>query len=346
MLDNVFKKPGFWTISGPKNDVVLSSRIRLARNMDTVPFSDGMDDGDQYLLSIVMEKFAQESSFSDGNALLVLKDLDSNTKRLLRERNLITYEMEVSDSSLVLVNDEYDFTILVNDEDHFRIQVITPGLQMVEAYRLADRVDDDLNRFTSYAFSDELGFLTDCPSNLGTGLRASVLVHLPVLSMRNRIEDTVQSLNQKDVVIKGTLGNDRRTLGSIYQISNRVSLGLSEVDIIEMVDDMVNRLINREDRERDTYLSESRTEIEDKIWRSYGVLQYSRRINFVEAMEHLSCIRLGVVLAVVKNVDIGLINNLMVNIQWSHLQRNFNTVFKSTVECDEHRAEYLRMHLE
>ncbi len=346
MLDNVFKNPGFWTISGPKNDIVLSSRVRLARNMDTVPFSNRMDDGDYHLVRVVMEKFARESAFNDNTALLDIHDMDSNKKRLLRERNIITYEMEVSDSSLVAVNDEYDFTILVNDEDHFRIQVIRSGLQLMEAYRLADRIDDTLNSFTSYAFSEEFGFLTDCPSNLGTGLRASVLVHLPVLSMKNKLDDTIHSLSPKDIIINGTLGADRNTLGSIYQVSNRISFGLSEVDIIEMVDDMVNRLINVEDRERDLFLSESKTEIEDKIWRSYGLLQYSRKINFVEAMDHLSFIRLGVVLAVVKNIDIGVINNLMVNTQWSHLQRHFNTIFKSTVECDEHRAEYLRMHLE
>ncbi len=346
MFEHVLSRPGFWAIDGPCNDVVLSSRIRLARNLKSLPFPNKLEEGELFLLTSLIDKFVSESSFSEHILFIDLNKIDSNEKRILRERNIITYEMEISNNSHVLIDSEEDFTILINDEDHFRIQVIKSGFQILDAYRLAEKVDNELNKYMTYAFSDEYGYLSACPSNLGTGMRASVLLHLPVLSMKKKINDIVSRARKNGIEVKGTIGDSYKTLGNIYQISNKVTLGLSEVDLIENLDLMVNGIIEMEDHERDEYFTSSKPELEDKIWRSYGVMKHARKISYVEAMDHLSNIRLGVIFAVIKNIDIHIINNLMVNIQWSHLQRNFGKVFKSTVEGDQSRAEYIRMNLD
>ncbi|OHD63070.1 MAG: hypothetical protein A2176_08170 [Spirochaetes bacterium RBG_13_51_14] len=310
--------------------------------MESVLFPNRLLGEELYPIRDAIERFARESAYRNNLHLIELKLIDSNEKRFLRERNVITYEMEVSETSMVAVNYTDDFTILVNEEDHFRIQVIRPGLQLIEAYKAADRIDTELNRFVPYAFSDELGYLTACTSNLGTGLRVSALLHLPVITMKNMLQQLIPQEKKAALEIKGTIGPSSKTLGGLYQLSNRISLGLSEVDIIETLDEVLGDVLELEDTLRDEYISESRLELEDKIWRSYGMLQNSRRMSYIESMDHLSNVRLGIILAIIKNIDVKAANDLMVNIQWAHLQRHGGVLFKSTNECDEYRSDYIR----
>jgi protein arginine kinase len=345
LFEEVLQQSGFWTSTGPFSHIVLSSRLRLARNMQSVPFPGRMTADESYPIRGAIERFVSESKYCGHMSVIDLKDIDANEKRFLRERNIITYEMEVADNAQVAVNNGEDFNILVNEEDHFRIQVIRPGLQLMDVYKMADQVDTELNRFVPYAFSDDLGFLTACTSNLGTGLRVSVLLHLPVITMKNILQELIPDDRKNLIEIKGTIGKSSKTLGALYQLSNRVSLGPSEVDIIESVDEVVGRILEKEDERRDEYFSESRIEIEDIVWRSYGTLRFSRRISYIEAMDHLSNVRLGIVLAIIKNLDVKAVNDIMVNIQWAHLQRHYSLLFKSTGECDEYRADYIRKQL-
>jgi protein arginine kinase len=342
VFEEVLQQSGFWTSTGPLSHIVLSSRVRLARNMKSVPFPNRMAGDESFPVRDAIERFARESAFRGNVTIIDLQNVESSEKRFLRERNLITYEIEVSDNSLVAVNTTDDFAVLVNEEDHFRIQVIRPGLQLVEAYRMADRVDTELNRFVPYAFSDELGFLTACTSNLGTGLRVSVMLHLPVITMKNRMSELIPGDKKSAVELKGTIGPSSKTLGGLYQLSNRVSLGISEVDIIETLDEVLGRIVETEDSLRDELFSQSRLEIEDRIWRSMGLLLHARRLTYIESMDHISNLRLGIIMAVLKNMDVKVVNDLMVNIQWAHLQRHYNLLFKSTNECDEYRADYIR----
>ncbi len=342
LFEEVLQQSGFWTSIGPFSHIVLSSRVRLARNMASVPFP-GRFPGDELSPVVdVMERFARDSEYRGRIGLLDLRGIDANERRFLRERNIITYEMEVSENSMVAADASDDFSILVNEEDHFRIQVIRPGLQLLDAYRTADRVDTELNRFVHYAFSEEFGYLTACTSNLGTGLRASLLLHLPVTAMKNGVNALVPAEKRNRVELKGTIGQSSKTLGSLYLLSNRTSLGPSEVDILETLDEILSRVMEIEDTGRDEYMSGSRLELEDRVWRSFGALRYARRLSYIESMDHLSNVRLGIILAVVRNIELKTVNDLMVNIQWAHLQRNFDQLFKSTGECDEYRAEYIR----
>ncbi len=345
MFENMIENQGFWSQTGPYSDVVLSTRVRIARNMPGFLFPNKMDRRSVELIHSIGKRFVEDSELSSDLSFIDLHVLDDNDKRFLRERNLITYEMEKSkDSAIVLEGDE-QFSILINEEDHFRIQVIKPGFQIMDAYRLADRVDDDLNRFASYAYSDDLGYLTACPSNVGTGLRVSSMVHLPMLTLLNRIPETGKLIRDMGFVLRGTSGDDYKTVGCMYLISNRISLGISEIDIIEELDVVTSKVVELESELRDSYVSEQGNHLDDRVWRSYGILQYSRKMHFLEAMEHLSHVRLGIILSVVKNISLFKINDLMVNIQQSHLQKIANKVFDDTTECDIFRAEYLRKQL-
>lgn len=340
-LEDIAKLSGFWTTKGPLCDTVLSSRIRLARNMHSVSFPHLLKENDLAKIENALLEFSENSEFSD-NTVIRLKDLNSRDKRYLRERNIITYEMEISETSHILVNMKNDFSIMVNEEDHFRIQVIRPGLQLMDSYRIADRVDDELNRFIEYAYSKEYGYISACPSNLGTGLKASVILHLPLISMKKEISGLVDAVKQSGIEIKGTLGEGNKTLGSLYQVSNRVSMGASEIDIIELTDGIINRIILMEDNLREEILSTSKAELEDRIWRIFGQLKYARRISYREALEFLSDIRLGIILGFMGNTKLTDVNDLMVNIQWFHLQRNAGHAFNNSVECDEYRADFIK----
>lgn len=339
------KRDSFWRQKGPRNDIVMSSRIRLGRNAKSVPFPESLDDSGNDMLRDIIDAFIGFPENQGKTICIDINDLDLHHKRLLHEKNIITNEMENSEKSMVLVNDEKDYTILINDTDHFRIQVIRPGFQLYDTYTIADALDDNLNRFVHYAFSDEWGYLTPNPANLGTGLKVSAIVHLPVLTVQKRIGESVPFVRERGFQISGTLGNSGRVIGGLYLLSNRRYIGLTEIDLLDAADDILNRIIKMEDDARDDYFANSKHELEDMVWRSLGIMMYARRINYVEAIEHLSRLRLGAVMSVVKDYNLMVINDLMVRIQWSHLQEYFGIRFKSIVDSDDYRAVFLRNEL-
>ncbi len=342
MFEDLYQKLGFWSKTGPYGDVVLSTRVRLARNLAAVRFPHRQDESDANLIKSIARRFTTDSAFSDNLSMVELPSLDAADKRFLRERNIITGEMENSANSYVIINSDENFVIMVNEEDHFRIQVIKPGFQIMETYSLADKVDDEMNKFVSYAYSDDFGYLTTCPSNVGTGLRVSTMLHLPTLTIMRSIPDVIRVVRDYNADMKGTVGDGTKTVGSMYQVSSRVSLGKSEVDILEELDEVTTMLIEMEGEARDDYLSQYGKQLEDRIWRSYGLVKYSRILNYLDAMDHLSNIRLGIILSILKNIELHKINDLMVNVQWSHLQRIAQRAFPEGPECDGYRADYLR----
>ena len=338
-------RKSFWQEKGPRNDIVLSTRIRLGRNADFIPFPDAMDDSDFEIIKGLAESFISKTSTGEHTSCFNINELDLHEKRLLLEKNIITSEMENSDKCLILINNDDDYTILVNDNDHFRIQVIRPGFQLFDAYKDADAVDDALNSIVKYAFTGKYGFLTSNPANVGTGLKVSTILHLPVLTAHKRIGESVNFIRESGFHISGTLGNTGRVTGGLYLVNSIKYLGMSEIDILETADDIINRIIRLEDDARDEFFSVSKRELEDSAWRSLGVLLYARRLNYVEAVEHLSRIRLGVVMSVIKDYNIVTINDLMVKVQWAHLQEYFGLRFKSIIDSDDYRAMFLRTEL-
>lgn len=339
------RNDAFWSKQGPRNDIVISSRVRIGRNADNIFFPDRMDEGDLDLVDSLVNRFRQNYSSGEDTLLMEIESLDLHEKRLLRERNIITSEMETSSKSRVLIELENDFAILINEDDHFRIQVLRPGLQLNECYRLADSIDDSLNIVVRYAFSEKYGYLTGSLSDCGTGLKVSVIMHLPALVMQKQLNGYINEIRNSGFLITGTLGNGGRVIGGLYHICNKRSAGISEDEILGSADNVINRLINYEDQARDEFFSNSRKELEDSVWRSFGILKYARRLNYVESIENLSKIRLGVIMSVFKGMDVEEINDLMVKIQWSHLQEYFGIRFNSIVSSDEFRAIFLRREL-
>ena len=329
----------FWTNAGHCGDSILSTRVRLARNITgfLFPHKGSMAEA-AYIISL-FERFAASIN-GGGGSFIRLEGLDKSTKRMLRERNIITFETEISDKSAVFFDD--DCSILINEEDHIRIQVVYPGLQLKEAFEKANKIDDELNAFIPYSFLTDYGYLTACPTNLGTGMKISAMLHLPALGMKKSIQAISSKIRNDGAAISGTIIKNGFSMGNIYQVFNKISLGLSEIDIIELMDGIISEIIYAEDEARDELFAQSRSEIEDMVWRSYGILSSARRISYYEAMEHLSNIRFGIILALIKQVPLALVNNLMINIQPAHLSQIFDRSFSGNSEIDEVRAYFLR----
>ena len=341
----VNNRKNFWEQSGPRNDIVLSTRIRVGRNASAIPFQNSMNDRDFDLIKGIADNFISKTPFGENTVCFDMNKLDLHEKRLLLEKNIITSEIENSDKSLILINNESDFTILINDTDHFRIQVIRSGFQLHDAYIDADTVDDSLNSMAKYAFSEDFGYLTPDPINVGTGLKVSVIMHLPVLTTLKRVNEIVHFIREHGFQITGTLGSTGRVTGGLFLVRSKEYIGITEAEIIRTADDIINRIIKLEDESRDDFFAVSKNELEDSSWRSLGILLYARRMNYVEAIEHLSRIRLGIIMSVIKDYSLTHINDLMVKIQWAHLQEYFGIRFKSIIDSDDYRAVFLRTEL-
>jgi protein arginine kinase len=250
--------------------------------------------------------------------------------------------MEQSDQSMLIMNKVDDSCLHINDHDHIRIITIAPGLQLESAYAAADAIDNDLNQFIPYAFSDDLGYLSPMISNIGTGMKVSIAAHLPALSMNNHISDMIQPLRNNGFELLGNVSDSIKSKGDIYVISNKTKLGISESECIIRLGSMIRDIIEAEDDEREALYSDSKNEIEDMVFRSYGILTNARSISHKEAMQLLSLLRMGVLLAFFKNIDIAAINNLMVQIQPAHIQSFYGMSFNDKRECDEIRADFIR----
>jgi protein arginine kinase len=253
-------------------------------------------------------------------------------KRVLVEKHLISPNLaEDSNYSAALINETESISIMINEEDHLRIQCLFPGFQLNEALTLASGVDDWLEEMFNFAFDEQRGYLTSCPTNVGTGLRASVMVHLPALMITQRMNRIAPAINQFGLVVRGIYGEGSEALGNVFQISNQITLGKSEEDIVEDLRGVVMQLIQQEKAARRDLLSYSKIQLEDRVYRSYGVLKYSRVIHSKEAAKCLSDVRLGIDLGLIKGVSRNILNELMIITQPGFLQH----YFKEALEPDE-----------
>ncbi|MGD6818626.1 protein arginine kinase [Metabacillus sp. 84] len=332
---------------GPDSDIVLSSRIRLARNIEQFRFPAlASDEESQNILSLFEERFS-EQSFPDIGSFVLLKmsDLEHVQKRVLVEKHLISPNL-AEDSSfsgcLLSVNEEV--SIMVNEEDHVRIQCLFPGLQVKEALEVAGRLDDWIEKEVDYAFDENRGYLTSCPTNVGTGMRASVMMHLPALALTKQMNRIVPAINQLGLVVRGIYGEGSEALGNLFQISNQITLGKSEEDIAEDLLSVVQQLIAQERSAREAVLQTSKIQLEDRIYRSYGVLANSRIIESKETARCLSDVRLGIDLGLIQNVSRNILNELMILTQPGFLQQYSGEVLQPN-ERDIRRAALIRERL-
>ncbi|MGI6702654.1 MAG: protein arginine kinase [Clostridia bacterium] len=331
---------------GPDNDIVLSSRIRLARNIKGMPFPDQLDgQGAARVIDMIKEAIQHNPVLARDFNLTVLKDISPLDARVLVEDHLISPALvERRKSSAVFIRKDCRVSIMVNEEDHIRMQVLLPGLQLEEGWDLASKIDDVLEESINYAFNENMGYLTACPTNTGTGMRASVMVHLPALVLTNQFNRVSQALNQLGLAVRGIYGEGTEVVGNMVQISNQLTLGKSEEHIIESLKGMTKEIINKEKQTRDALVSGNRTVLEDKVCRSYGLLTKARIISSRELMELLSDVRLGMDLGLLTGINRRDINEIMLESQPASLQKKAGKQLSDT-ERDVFRSELIRKKL-
>jgi protein arginine kinase len=345
-LDSLTHTCGEWLRgSGPEADVVVSSRIRLARNLAAFPFTNRASvhqKGEiESLLRDRVNKLEYEPRF-DYVPVAALSALD---RQFLMERQLISRELMNSDGprGVALVPHE-TLSLMINEEDHLRLQVMRSGLALEDAWTEIDRVDDAVEQRVSYAFSEEFGYLTACPTNVGTGMRASVMLHLPALVLTKQIEKVFRALQKINLMVRGLYGEGSRASGDFYQISNQVTLGKGEPTILSEIREVIPNIIGYERQARNALLRESRQALQDRVSRAYGTLCSATMMTSEETMDLLSSVRLGVNLGLVDEINILTVNELFIQTQPAHLQKLMGASLDGE-ERNSARARYLRTRL-
>lgn len=332
---------------GPDSDIVLSSRIRFARNLDEFNFPTLFTNGEaEAVISTIMERVNNTPvSKIGGLEMIKMDEIPSLQKRVLVEKHLISPHLaENSIQGACLLSENEEFSIMINEEDHLRIQCLFPGFQLTEALQAANEIDDWLEEHVNYAFDEKFGYLTSCPTNAGTGLRASVMMHLPGLVMTQQINRIVPAINQLGLVVRGIYGEGSEALGNIFQISNQITLGKSEEDIVEDLKSVVSQIISQERSAREALEKTSNIQLEDRVFRSYGILANSRIIETKEAAQCLSDLRLGIDMGYIKNISRSILNELMILTQPGFLQQYAGGPLRPN-ERDIRRAALIRERL-
>jgi len=322
-FDELFASPSPWLQGeGPHAEMVLSTRIRLARNLREVPFTHrAREEQLMGVLTSVSGAAQQSRAFHDG-LLLRMNEVSLIDRQVLVERHLVSHELgDGARPRGIMIAPDARLSLMINEEDHLRLQALTPGFQLAEAWALADAADDELDQALEFAFNDEIGYLTSCPTNAGTGLRASVLIHLPALVLLEEIQRVLKSIMQVGLNVRGLYGEHSEVMGNLFQISNQTTLGRSERDSIESLERVTRQIIETEERARERMMRDARVQIEDKVWRAYGTLRYCRSIHAREVINLCSAVRLGVAMGLAGLCPLRTLNELLVLTQPAHLQR-------------------------
>ena len=338
---------GEWLRGGAESGgVAVSCRVRLARNLAGRNFMSRLLPGERAEILELARSAAAALPLPDGDAdelgYFDLEGLSALERTFLIERHLISRELADKKGARGVIFDRREkLSIMVNEEDHLRLQALSRGANLAETYAYLSRVDDELSNCLDFAWTEELGYLTACPSNAGTGLRVSVMLHLPALVITKHIEKAFRAAAELHLAVRGYYGEGTRADGNLYQISNQITLGRSEGELVEDLNAVVGELVNYELKAREYLLNEERLALEDKVWRSYALLREVRLINTEETMEHLSSVRLGSDLGILPPVEHALLNRLLLFSQPAHLQVAAGREL-SDRERDALRAERLR----
>lgn len=326
----------------PSNHVATSSRARYARNLAGFPFvPHSKPDVLSRVDSFIREAF-NKSPLLREFVRVDVSTLDAEDRALLRENRLISKEMEQGHEHLAAyVSPDAMASVMVNEEDHLRIQVLTPGLDVETAMRRLDEIDVAIADILGYATSDRYGFLTACPTNVGTGLRASVMLHLPGLTMLHEVENSLAGIAHHGLTVRGFHGENSEFLGDFYQISNESTLGRTSAQIVETLMGVVRRVIEKEEEARLELFRKHVSAARDQIWRSFGVLSYASRMDSVEALRLLSRLRLGIDQGLFKGLTHEGLNRLMMEVQPAHMER-MRLKADDSPSRDEFRAQILR----
>lgn len=335
---------------GQEADIVISSRVRLARNLKKVSFPHLLtaETGPQCMEKIVfawdnLEKQDDVEKFE----LKTLNELSSIDRQILVEKHLISPNQANMDSNYqgLVLNENGSLCVMINEEDHLRTQCFLPGLQVGECYNRAEKLDDEMEKNLDYAFDSRRGYLTSCPTNVGTGMRASVMLHLPAIVMSGQIKSVFYNLGQIGMTVRGLYGEGTEAAGNFYQLSNQVTMGQSEKDINNNLSIIAARIVEQERLTRYKLLNDMPYQLEDNIGRAYGILTNARIITSNEALVMLSSLRLGVDLGIIKGIQPFTLNELMVAIRPAHLQKKAGQEM-NPLQRDEYRAVIIKEQLQ
>jgi protein arginine kinase len=345
-LDSLIQTSGEWLrATGPEHDIVISSRVRLARNLASFPFTNRASAYQKAEIEALLREKVAKLEMDPRLEYLNIPSLSPLDRQFLVERQLISRELAAAEGPRgVAVGPRENVSLMINEEDHLRLQVMRSGFALDEAWQDIDRVDDLLEQRVTYAFSDEFGYLTACPTNVGTGMRASVMLHLPALVWTKQIEKVFRALQKINLAVRGLYGEGSRASGDFYQISNQVTLGKSETGILGEIREVIPQIITYERQARTTLLRESKQALQDRVSRAFGTLCSATMMTAEETMDLLSSVRLGVNLTLLDEVTINTVNELFIQTQPAHLQKLMGAMLDGE-ERNAARARYLRTRL-
>lgn len=342
-LNDLIHHTGEWLRgTGPHAHIVLSSRIRLARNLRGVLFTNRArkQDLDSVLESV--ESAIRSIALFEDAVFFRLNELDNVDRQFLVERHLMSHDHASNpQGKAVVVSREESLSVMVNEEDHMRIQVMQSGFNLDGTWQTMDAIDNALAAKLPFAYLPEWGYLTACPTNTGTAMRGSVMLHLPALVMTRQINKVLTAISKLSFASRGFYGEGTQAIGNFYQISNQVSLGHSEQDIIQNINGLIRQIIEQEEQARQALLVQNKLMLEDKVCRAWGVLKHSRIISSQETIELMSMVRLGVDVGILKEIDHKTLNELFITIQPAHLQKIEGRKLGSA-ERDARRAQLIR----
>lgn len=346
-FSTLIKNPADWMKgSGPHSDIVMTSRVRLARNLRGYPFPGFSSESQRVALlelvrPVVESLPVMRDGFSDEYSTL-----NKIRKQVLVERHLVSREHAARSTGCgVVVDRRQSLSIMINEEDHFRMQGLRPGLNLRGAYELVDKVDTELESQLPYAFDGKLGYLTACPTNLGTGMRASVMLHLPALVLTDQVNKVIKAVNKIGLAVRGLYGEGTEALGNLFQISNQHTLGERESEIILQIEKVIEGVIRSEQTARAKLREDHLIMVNDQVGRAYAILKYAHVLSSKEALNLLSMLRLGADLDLVPSFDRGILDLLLLEIQPAHLQLQAGREL-SAEERDVLRAEITRDRLQ
>lgn len=332
--------------SGNESDIIISSRVRLARNLQNFPFPDRSKQNKlRLVVDLIKDAHHKVQSLTDSTFINInqLSELD---RQFLMERRLISPDFVHRNlpAGLILGKDEL-ISIMINEEDHLRIQSIQSGLEINEAWKVISRIDDELSEVIEFAFSDQYGYLTACPTNVGTGMRVSIFIHLAGLAMNHELEKIIKEKIPSEITIRGFYGEGTEAMGNVFQISNQLTLGRTESGIINRINNIAESFINMEKEARHQLIKKNRIKLEDKVGRAIGTLKHAKIISSIEFVNLLSMLRLGIDLKLIKHIEKKLLNQLMVLTQPAHLQKYYGKALDSEGR-DILRANLIRKKLD
>ena len=345
-LEELVRSTGEWLRgSGPESDVVMSSRIRLARNLADYPFISRASPADSTDIENTLRDGIRNLGDGFHVSYLDVSKLEGLDRQFLVERQLISREHADSEGARgVAIDDNEQVSLMINEEDHLRIQVLKSGFDLAAAWEKINAIDDQIESFATYAFHERLGYLTACPTNVGTGMRVSVMLHLPALVITRQIDKLFRSLQKISLAVRGLYGEGSQAMGDFYQISNQITLGRSEEELVKQVSEVVPSIIDYERKAREYLVRESKQNLHDRVSRAYGILRTAQTISSEETMHLLSSVRMGVNLGLIPELQIPTLNQLFIHTQPAHLQKLSGSEL-DTADRNIERARYLRAHL-